>query len=148
MMFELGCKTDNDVDMVEQSYKYNIDTENLKVRNTDLQTEYKTEETNYIEIKIIFRMKIYQPYKRNEPLFKLMEYSRCERNWRISIKIPFGDDIFAEAQTIVNNDLGEKSLKKSLIEQIEQEKNKQQKSIPNKYRNHEIERQYKKIMDN
>ena len=57
---------------------------------------------------------------------------------RNHIQDKFYDDIFAQAKTAVNDDLGEKSLKKSLMKQI-QRSQKQQRSVDNKCRNHEFE---------
>ena len=118
-MFELGCKTENDVDIVEQNYKYNLDTaEKLKVRNSDLQTEYTEEKANYIEI------------KNNIPPEKVKDIQEERttiqadgiRQTRITLENiyqgKFDDDIFAKAQNTVNNDFGEHQIDEIILQDI------------------------------
>lgn len=140
VLFELGCKTKNDVDTVEANYKYNLDAaEKLKVRNTDLQSEYVTGKANYIEIKN------HIPTENIEAVQAERTEIQADGIWRTRIALEniykgkFDDDIFTKAQIAVNNDLSEKPLKKSLIQQIAQSK-KQQKSIPYKRKIYEQER--------
>lgn len=141
ILFELGCKAENDVNIIEQNYKYNLDiAEKLKARNSDLQSEYKTEKANYFEIKNNILPENAEAVQEERTAIQ----ADGIRQTRIALENiyqgKFDDDIFTEAQNTVNNDLREKPLKKSLIQQIEQEQAKQQKSIVNMHKNHEIER--------
>lgn len=138
VLFELGCKTENDVDITEANYNYNIDiAEKLKARNSDLQTEYKTEKTNYIEIKNNITPENVSAVQaeRSEIQADGIRQTRSELENIYNGK--FDDDIFVKAQEIVNNELSEKPLRKSLVWQLEQE---HKKFIKNKQKNHEIER--------
>ncbi len=140
ILFELGCKTENDVDTVEANYKYNLDAaEKLKARNADLQSEYKADKANYIEIKNNIPSKNISAVQAERAEIQADGIRQTRKELENIYKGKFNDDIFAEVQNTVNNDLGESHLKKSLIRQIEQGKKQQQKSIPSKYRNHEIE---------
>lgn len=140
ILFELGCKTENDVDTVEANYKYNLDAaEKLKARNADLQSEYKADKANYIEIKNNIPSKNISAVQAERAEIQADGIRQTRKELENIYKGKFNDDIFAEVQNTVNNDLGESPLKKSLIRQIEQGKKQQQKSIPSKYRNHEIE---------
>lgn len=140
VMFELGCKTENDVDIVEQNYKYNLDiAEKLKARNSDLQTEYKEETAHYIEIKNNIPSKNLSAIQDERAEIQTNGIRQTRRESENIYKGKFDNDIFDDAQIAVNNDLGETPLKKSLAQQIEQGK-RRQKTIPYKHRNHEQER--------
>ena len=142
VLFELGCKTENDVDIVEQNYKYNLDTaEKLKARNNDLQTEYKAEKVNYIEIKNNIPPENISAVQAERTEIQADGIQQTRRELENIYKDKFDDDVFTEAQNTVNNDLGERSLKKSLIRQIEQGKKQNQHKYPkNKNRNYDVER--------
>ncbi len=140
VLFELGCKTKSDVDTVEQNYKYNLDiAEKLKARNTDLQTEYRTEKSNYIKIKNNIMPENISAVQEERTETQSDGIRQIRKELEYIYKNKFDDDIFSEAQTSVNDDLGEKPLRKSLVRQIEQGKQ-QQKTIFCKHRNHEYER--------
>ena len=140
VLFELGCKTDNDVNIIEQNYKYNLDAaEKLKARNTYLQTEYKSEKANYIEIKNDIPPENISAVQAERTEIQADGIHQTRRELENIYKDKFDDNVFAEAQDTVNDDLGEKALKKSLMEQIHREHT-QQKFIYNKLKNNEIER--------
>ncbi len=138
ILFELGYKTENDVNMVEKNYKYNLDTaEKLKVRNTDLQSKYKAEKANYVEIKNDIPPENISTVQTERTEIQVDGIYRTRKELENIYKDKFDDDIFAEAQTAVNNELGEKILKQSVITRLERERKQQQKTIPKK---HEQER--------
>lgn len=140
ILFELGCKTKNDVDVVEQNYTYNLDTaEKLKDRNSDLQTEYNAEKANYVEVKNNIPSENISAVRAARAEIQVDGIRRTHRRLENIYKGKFDDDIFSAAQKSVNADLGEKSLRKSLIRQIEQSK-KQYKSIYRSHFNKEAER--------
>lgn len=142
VLYELGCKTENDVDIVEQNYKYNLDVaEKLKAQNSDLQSEYKTEKANYIEIKKNIPTENISSVQEERTEIQADGIHQTRKELENIYKGKFDDDIFTEAQAAVNNDLNEKLLRKSLIRQIEQGKKKlKHKHILKKHRNHEYER--------
>lgn len=141
VLFELGCKTKNDVDVVEQNYKYNLDAaKKLKVRNTDLQTEYKEEKANYIEIKNNIPPENIEVVQVERTKIQADGIRQTRRGLENIYKGKFDDDIFAEAQNIVNNDLGEKPLKKSLVSQLHHRQTPMKKDISHKIKNCEVER--------
>lgn len=141
VLYELGCKTENDVNIIEQNYKYNLDiAEKSKARNTDLQMEYKSKKANYVEIKNNIPPENVSTVQTERTKIQADEIYRTRRELENVYKNKFDSDIFAEAQDTVNNDLGEKPLKKSLIQQIGQGQAKQQNSIIHNRKNHEFER--------
>lgn len=140
ILFELGCKTDNDVNIVEQNYKYNLDiAEKLKARNSDLQTEYTTEKAIYIEIKNNIMPENIKAVQEERTLIQSDGIRQTRRELENIYKGKFNDDVFTEAQATVNKDLNEKPLKKSLIRQIKQGKKQQKKTIPQKSKTYYIE---------
>ena len=141
VLYELGCKTENDVNMVEKNYKYNLDTaKKLKARNTDLQTEYKAETANYTEIKNHIPPGNISAVQAERTEIQADGIRQTRKELENPYKGKFDDNIFTKAQTAVDGDLGEKPLRKSLIQQIKRGQAKQQKSIANKHKNHEYER--------
>lgn len=141
VLFELGCKTENDVNIIEQNYKYNLDTaKKLKTRNIDLQSEYKAEKTNYVEIKNDIPPENISTVQAERTAIQADGIRQTRIALENIYKEKFDDDIFMKVQNTVNNDLSEKPLKKSLIQQIEQGKKHQQKTIPYKHKNRECER--------
>lgn len=141
ILFELGCKSENDVDIVEANYKYNLDAaEKLKVWNTDLQSEYVTEKANYIEIKNNIPTENTEAVQAERTEFQADGIQQTRKKLENIYNGKFDDDIFAEAQNTVNNDLGEKTLRKSLMQHIEHGKKQQQKTIPHTHKNHKFER--------
>ncbi len=140
VMFELGCKTENDVNVVEQNYKYNLDVaKKLKVQNFDLQTEYKAEKENYIEIKNNIPPESISAVQAERTEIQADGIRQTRKKLEHIYKDKFNDDIFAESQNIVNNGVSEKALKKSLVGQIEHGKKQQQKTTSHRSRNHEYE---------
>lgn len=140
VLYELGCKSGNDVDIVEQNYKYNLDTaEKLKARNADLQTEYKTEKANYIEIKNNILPENISAVQEERTAIQADGIRQTRKELENIYKGNFDDDIFSKAQKSVNDELGEMALRKSLIQQMQQAQQKQ-KSVDNKCKNYEIER--------
>ena len=122
VLFELGCKTDNDIDIIEQNYKYNLDVaEKLKVRNSDLKSEYTTEKANYIEIKNNIQTENTEAVQAERTEIQAGGIRQTRIALENTYKGKFDDDIFAEAQTAVNNDLYEKPLRKSLVWQLQRE---------------------------
>lgn len=141
VMFELGCKTENDIDIVEQNYKYNLDVaEKLKVRNTDLQTEYATEKTSYIKIKNNIPPENISAVQDERTAIQADGIRQTRKELENIYKGKFDDDIFTEAQNTVNNNLGEKPLRKSLIRQLQKEQPQHQQPIPHKSKSYEQER--------
>ena len=139
VLFELGCKTDNDIDIIEQNYKYNLDVaEKLKVRNSDLKSEYTTEKANYIEIKNNIQTENTEAVQAERTEIQAGGIRQTRIALENTYKGKFDDDIFAEAQTAVNNDLYEKPLRKSLVWQLQRELP-QQKPIFRERRNYEHE---------
>lgn len=139
VLFELGCKTDNDIDIIEQNYKYNLDVaEKLKVRNSDLKSEYTTEKANYIEIKNNIQTENTEAVQAERTEIQAGEIRQTRIALENTYKGKFDDDIFAEAQTAVNNDLYEKPLRKSLVWQLQRELP-QQKPFFRERRNYEHE---------
>lgn len=141
VLFELGCKTENDVNIAEQNYNYNIDAaKKLKVRNNDLQTEYTREKTNYIEIKNNIPPENIEAIQAERTEIQADGIRQTRKELENIYKGKFDYDIFTEAQTAVNNDLNEKTLKKPLIRQLQQAKYKQQKTTFSKRKNRDIEK--------
>lgn len=139
VLFELGCKTDNDIDIIEQNYKYNLDVaEKLKVRNSDLKSEYTTEKANYIEIKNNIQTENTEAVQAERTEIQAGGIRQPRIALENTYKGKFDDDIFAEAQTAVNNDLYEKPLRKSLVWQLQRELP-QQKPFFRERRNYEHE---------
>lgn len=139
VLFELGCKTDNDIDIIEQNYKYNLDVaEKLKVRNSDLKSEYTTEKANYIEIKNNIQTENTEAVQAERTEIQAGGIRQTRIALENTYKGKFDDDIFAEAQTAVNNDLYEKPLRKSLVWQLQRELP-QQKPFFRERRNYEHE---------
>lgn len=139
VLFELGCKTDNDIDIIEQNYKYNLDiAEKLKVRNSDLKSEYTTEKANYIEIKNNIQTENTEAVQAERTEIQAGGIRQTRIALENTYKGKFDDDIFAEAQTAVNNDLYEKPLRKSLVWQLQRELP-QQKPFFRERRNYEHE---------
>lgn len=139
VLFELGCKTDNDIDIIEQNYKYNLDVaEKLKVRNSDLKSEYTTEKANYIEIKNNIQTENTEAVQAERTEIQAGGIRQTRIALENTYKGKFDDDIFAEAQTAVNNDLYEKHLRKSLVWQLQRELP-QQKPFFRERRNYEHE---------
>ena len=139
VLFELGCKTDNDIDIIEQNYKYNLDVaEKLKVRNSDLKSEYTTEKANYIEIKNNIQTENTEAVQTERTEIQAGGIRQTRIALENTYKGKFDDDIFAEAQTAVNNDLYEKPLRKSLVWQLQRELP-QQKPFFRERRNYEHE---------
>lgn len=139
VLFELGCKTDNDIDIIEQNYKYNLDVaEKLKVRNSDLKSEYTTEKANYIEIKNNIQTENTEAVQAERTEIQAGGIRKTRIALENTYKGKFDDDIFAEAQTAVNNDLYEKPLRKSLVWQLQRELP-QQKPFFRERRNYEHE---------
>lgn len=139
VLFELGCKTDNDIDIIEQNYKYNLDVaEKLKVRNSDLKSEYTTEKANYIEIKNNIQSENTEAVQAERTEIQAGGIRQTRIALENTYKGKFDDDIFAEAQTAVNNDLYEKPLRKSLVWQLQRELP-QQKPFFRERRNYEHE---------
>ena len=138
VLYELGCKTENDVDIVEQNYKYNLDiVEKLKARNTDLQTKYKSEKLNYVEIKNNIPSQNIPAVQTERTEIQDDGIYKTRRELESVYKNKFDSDIFAQAQKSVNDDLSEKPLKRSLIRQLQQ---KQELQSKNKSKKHEQER--------
>lgn len=139
VLFELGCKTDNDIDIIEQNYKYNLDVaEKLKVRNSDLKSEYTTEKANYIEIKNNIQTENTEAVQAERTEIQAGGIRQTRIALENTYKGKFDDDLFAEAQTAVNNDLYEKPLRKSLVWQLQRELP-QQKPFFRERRNYEHE---------
>lgn len=139
VLFELGCKTDNDIDIIEQNYKYNLDVaEKLKVRNSDLKSEYTTEKANYIEIKNNIQTENTEAVQAERTEIQAGGIRQTRIALENTYKGKFDDDIFAEAQTAVNNDLYEKPLRNSLVWQLQRELP-QQKPFFRERRNYEHE---------
>ena len=139
VLFQLGCKTDNDIDIIEQNYKYNLDVaEKLKVRNSDLKSEYTTEKANYIEIKNNIQTENTEAVQAERTEIQAGGIRQTRIALENTYKGKFDDDIFAEAQTAVNNDLYEKPLRKSLVWQLQRELP-QQKPFFRERRNYEHE---------
>lgn len=126
---------------MEANYQYNFDAaEKLRARNGDLRTEYRTEKANYIEIKNNIPPENAETVQAQCTEIQADEIHRTRKELENIYKEKFDDDIFAEARKSVNNDLREKPLRKSLIQQIERGRAKQQKSIANKHKKYEFER--------
>ena len=139
-LFELGCKTEKDVNIVEQNYKYNLDVaKKIKARNTDLQTKYKSEKSNYVEIKNNIPSENIPAVQTERTEIQVDGIYKTRRELESVYKNKFDSDIFVQAQKSVNDDLSEKPLKKPLMEQLHR-KHTQQKFIYNKLKNNEIER--------
>lgn len=129
-----------DVDRVEKNYKYNLDiADKLEARNIELQEDYETGKTNYIEIKSNIRTEDIETVQDERTAIQADRIRQTRIALENTYKEKFDDDIFMKAQNTVNNDLGEKPLKKSLIKQI-QRRQTQQKTIDNKRKHHEYER--------
>ena len=141
VLFELGCKTENDVNIIEQNYKYNLDVaEKLKAQNSALQSEYKTEKANYIEIKKNIPTENISAVQAERTEIQADGIHQTRIMLKNTYKGKFDDDIFTEAQNTVNNDLGEKPLRKSLIRQLQKEQPQHQQPIPHKSKSYEQER--------
>lgn len=138
VLFELGCKTEKDVDIVEANYKYNLNAaDKLKAKNSDLQAEYTEEKANYIEIKSSIQPENTSAVQAERTEIQADGIRQTRKELENIYKGKFDDDIFTEAKNTINNDLGEKPLRKSLVSQIEQCKKQQQKTI---HKKHEQER--------
>ncbi len=138
LLSQLGCNTEKDVDRVEKNYKYNVDiADKLKARNVELQADYETEKSNYIEIKSNILPEDIEAIQAERIAIQTDGIRQTRIALENTYKEKFDDDIFAEAQSAVDNDLGEKPLRKSLVRQLQV---KQQKSVAFKPKIHEPER--------
>lgn len=122
----------------QRKREYGFGTENTEEDSTYLQTEYKSEKVNYIEIKNTIPSETIEAVQTERTEIQADGIRQTRRELENIYKGKFNGDIFEEVQKRVNNDLDEKTLKKSLIQQVKQEEQKQ--SIANKHKNHEIER--------
>ena len=141
LLSKLGCKTESDITRVEKSHKHNIDvSEKLKTWNVDLKTEYKTEKASYIKIKNNIPPENFEAVQEERTIIQADGIHQTRIALEQTYREKFDDDIFMEAQNIVNSDLSEKPLRQSVIQQLNQKPSKRQRSIQNKHKNHEIER--------
>ncbi len=105
----MGCKSDSEVGAVEKRHKNNIEAaERLKARNANLETGYATEKANYVEIKNSIPPEDIEAVQ-DERYAVRNAAIKCTRE---DLQKAYGErydyDIFKEAETAVNGDLGEK----------------------------------------
>ncbi len=141
LLSQLGCKTEKDVEQAEENYKYNVDiADKLKAQNVELQTDYETEKSNYIDLKNNIPLENIEAVQEERIAIQAEGIRQTRIALKNTYKEKFDDYIFAEAQKTVNDELSEKPLRKSLVKQLQQERKQQQKTITHKRKAQEFER--------
>ena len=109
ILSKLGCGSESEIDAVEKNHKHNIEiAERLKARNADLETEYTAEKANYIEVKSTVPPENIEAVQDERYDIRNAAINQVRENLQKAYGERYSYDIFREAETAVNDDLGEK----------------------------------------
>ena len=138
---DLSCADEKLVVKIEQNFKHNLDVANkLNVRNTELKQESETVKLKYTEIRNNIPSESIEAVQAKRLNIRAENIRKTREVLQETYGRKYCDDIFKEAETTVNDELGEKPVKQSVRKRLQQ---KQRKTEPNRNtqkKNHEYER--------
>lgn len=138
---DLSCADEKLVVKIEQNFKHNLDVANkLNVRNTELKQESETVKLKYTEIRNNIPPESIEAVQAERLNIRAGNIRKTREALQETYGRKYSEDIFKEAETTVNDELGEKPVKQSVLRQLQQ---KQRKTEPNRNtqkKNHEYER--------
>ena len=127
---DLSCADEKQVDKVEQNFKHNLEVaEKLNVRNTELMQESEAEKSRYIEIRDNIPPEDIEAVQAERQAVHAKNIKKTREILQDTYGHKYNEDIFKEAESAVNDELGEKPVKQSILRRLQQ---KQREATPNR----------------